>query len=148
MAGGVRGGRAGLRERAVFLIMALRGDDLGQVGNLTRRDNGAFSSPGVTPWQNIGLFAGTHGMRMDWNATTSQATYLFDLGNDGTYDPALTFTTDGSDNGFTASNSQLFIGGGNGLTFDNISVTSPVPEPSSALLGALGVLALGARRRR
>ena len=73
---------------------------------------------------------------------------MFDLGNDGTYDPALTFTVNGADNSFTASNSQLFVGGGNGLTFDNVSVTSPVPEPSSALLCALGAFALGARRRR
>ena len=129
------------------IVMALRGDDLGQVGNLTRRDNGVFSSPGVTPWQNIGLTAGTHGMRMDWNATTMLATFMFDLGNDGTYDSALTFTTVGSDNGFTASNSRLFVGGGNGLIFDNISVSAPVPEPSAALLGAFGLLGLVRRRR-
>ena len=102
----------------------------------------------VAASNNIGLTAATHGMRMDWNATTSQAIFMFDLGNDGTYDPALTFTVNGADNSFTASNSQLFVGGGNGLTFDNVSVTSPVPEPSSALLCALGAFALGARRRR
>ena len=128
------------------IMMVLRADDLGNFGNLKARDNDVGGNTSI--YDNIGLTAGTHGMRMDWNATTSQATYLFDLGNDGTYDPALTFVVNGADNGFSGINSQLFVGGGNGLTIDNISVTSPVPEPSSALLGALGVLALGARRRR
>ncbi len=88
----------------------------------------------------------THGVRMEWNATTKLATFLFDVGNDGTYDPALTFTVNGADNGFTASNSRLFLGGGNGLVFDNI-VVSTIPEPTAALLGGLGVLALLRRRR-
>ena len=122
------------------IMMALRGTDDSVSGSLTGRDNGEF----VAAFNNIGLTATTHGMRMDWNATTLQATFLFDLGNDGTYDPALTFTRNGADNGFTASNSQLFLGGGNGLIFDNINV---VPEPSAALLGALGVVGLLRRRR-
>lgn len=126
------------------VISALRPDE-GDGGNLSSRDNGAFAGP---HFSGIGLTTATQGMRMDWNATTKQATFLFDVGNDGTYDPALTFVVDGSDNGFTGSNSQLFVGGGNGTKFDNISVTSPAPEPSSALLCALGVLAVGARRRR
>ena len=128
------------------IMMVLRADDLGNGGNLKARDNNVGESTSI--YDNIGLTVGTHGMRMDWNATTSQATFLFDLGNDGTYDPALTFVVNGSDNGFSGSNSQLFVGGGNGLTIDNISVTSPVPEPSSALLGALGFFILGALRRR
>ena len=124
------------------IMMALRGDDLGQTGNLTSRDNGVFAP--AKP--NIGLTVGTHGMRMDWNATLGQATFMFDLGNDGAYDPTLTFLVNGADNGFTASNSQLFLGGGNGLVFDNINVTA-VPEPSLALLSGLGVLGLLRRRR-
>lgn len=125
------------------IMMALRGTDDFPSGSLTSRDNGAFGAA----FSNIGLTATTHGMRMDWDATTMQATFLFDLGNDGTYDPALTFTRNGADNGFTASNSQLFLGGGNGLSFDNISVTAPIPEPSAALLCGLGVLGLLRRRR-
>ncbi len=126
------------------IMMVLRGDD-GPGGNLKARDNDAGG--GTNIYNNIGLTAGTHGMRMDWNATTMQATYLFDVGNDGSYDPALTFVVNGADNGFTASNSQLFVGGGNGLSFDNISVTAPIPEPSAALLCGLGVLGLLRRRR-
>lgn len=83
---------------------------------------------------------------MEWNASTKLATFLFDVGNDGVYDPALTFTVNGADNGFNASNSRLFLGGDNGLSFDNI-VVSAIPEPSAALLGGLGVLALLRRRR-
>ena len=124
------------------IITVLRGDD-GPGGNLKARDNDAGG--GTNIYNNIGLTAGTHGMRMDWNATTMQATFMFDLDNDG-YDPALTFVVNGADNGFTASNSQLFLGGGNGLVFDNINVTA-VPEPSLALLSGLGVLGLLRRRR-
>jgi hypothetical protein len=122
------------------LMMALRGTDDSASGSLTSRDNGVAANA----FFNIGLTATTHGMRMDWNATTQQATFLFDLGNDGTYDPGLTYVVNGADNGFTASNSQLVLGGGNGLSFDNISV---IPEPSAALLGGLGILGLLRRRR-
>ena len=109
--------------------------------NLESSDNGTF----LTNKTGVPVINGTHGIRMEWNATTKLATFLFDVGNDGTYDPALTFTVNGADNGFNATNSQLFLGGGDGLVFDNIVVT--VPEPSAALLGGLGVLGLLCRRR-
>ncbi len=125
------------------VISALRPDE-GDGGNLSSRDNGAFAGP---HFSGIGLTIATQGMRMEWNATTMQATFLFDVGNDGTYDPALTFVVDGSDNGFDGTNSQLFVGGGNGTTFDNISVTAAVPEPSTALLAGFGLLGLVRRRR-
>ncbi len=121
------------------IMMAVRNDE----DKLISRDNSAIADQFST----VGLTVGTHGMRMDWNATTKQATFMFDLGNDGTYDPARTFVLNGADNGFTASNSKLFLGGGNGLVFDNISVNG-VPEPSAALLGCfVGVLGLLRRRR-
>lgn len=129
------------------VISALRPDE-GDGGNLSSRDNGAFAGP---HFSGIGLTTATQGMRMEWNATTKQATFLFDVGNDGTYDPALTFVVDGSDNGFDGTNSQLFVGGGNGTKFDNISVTAVVPEPGSVALlglGGLGLAAIGWRRRR
>lgn len=119
------------------IIMGVRNDE----DKLVSRDNGALADV----YTSVGLTTTTHGIRMEWDAATKQATFKFDLGNDGTYDPGLTFTVDGSDNGFTAANSRLFIGGGNGLVFDNVVVS--VPEPSAALLGALGVLGLMRRRR-
>lgn len=77
---------------------------------------------------------------------TGIALFEFDRENDGVYNGAndRNFNLDGSTNGFNASNSQLILGGGNGLIFDNVSVT---PEPSSLALivGAVGLLC---RRRR
>jgi hypothetical protein len=47
--------------------------------------------------------------------------------------------------GYDATNGKIFFGGNNN-TFDNLNVTV-VPEPSTALLGGLGMLALLRRRR-
>lgn len=125
-----------------YLMGVIRPDENG-TGNLQSRNSFGGSA---LAFSGIGLTAGsTHGIRMEWNAALSQATFLFDLNNDGTYDPALTYTSTVAPSTFTASNSRLVIGGGNGLSFDNIVVT--VPEPSAALLGGLGVLALLRRRR-
>lgn len=127
------------------IAMTLRTDDTGGLGNLAGRDNANSAVVTGINSMTIGL-PSTHGLRMDWVAATSQATFMFDLNNDGTYEPARTFTINGADNGFTGANSQLFVGGGFGLTFDNINV-AVVPEPSAALLGGLGVLGLLRRRR-
>ena len=82
-------------------------------------------------------------MRMEWNAASAQATFLFDTNNDngpGLYD--FSYTRSVLPSTFNSTNSRLFIGGGNGLSFDNIIVT--VPEPSAALLGGLALLRLAA----
>jgi hypothetical protein len=120
------------------IMMALQGSNQTFRG----RSNGVDSVLGGS----LGLSNTTHGIKMDWNATTQIATFGFDFENDGNYSGASdkSFTINGSANGFTSTNSQLFLGGGNGLIFDNISI---VPEPSAALLGALGVLCLVRRRR-
>jgi hypothetical protein len=121
------------------LFMALRNDN----SVLESRDNstattgqGAIASP----------VGGTHLLRMTWTAATKSAFFEYDAGNNGSIDRS--FTLNGADNGFTGLNSQLVIGGGNGLVFDNVSV---VPEPSTYGLigaGALAGVAFVRRRRR
>jgi hypothetical protein len=120
------------------LMMALRGDEQ----NFGTRNNGVF---GTLP-PAIGLTATTHGIKMDWNVVSQSATFGYDAENDGDYTGPNDKIVSLTGSGFTSTNSQLFLGGGNGLIFDNISVTS-VPEPSAALLGALCVLCLARRRR-
>lgn len=124
------------------LFMAARGDTTPD--RLESRDNATSALAGnTTEDTTIGNYqGGTHLLRMTWNASTQQALFEFDNGNDGSIEGS--FTRDGSNNLFTASNSQLVIGGARGLVFDNVSI---VPEPSAALLGGLGVLALLRRRR-
>ena len=61
------------------IMTVLRADDLGNFGNLKARDNDVGG--GTSIYDNIGLTVATHGMRMDWNATSKQATFLFDLNN-------------------------------------------------------------------
>ena len=94
-----------------------------------------------------GLLGSTHLVRLTWDSTTKMGLFEFDLGNNGSIDES--FTIDGSNNGFDATNSQLYLGGGRGITWDNISVTV-VPEPNSMtilVLACLGIT-IGVRRRR
>ena len=128
-----------------WLLMGYRADDK----QFQERNNAGTNGPISTAFVVEPLAGGTHGMRMEWNANTQNAIFTFDAGNDGIYNGPLdfTFTRDATANGFTSTTSQLFVGGGNGLVFDNISVTAPIPEPSIALLGGLGVLGLLRRRR-
>ncbi|MEN9975089.1 MAG: hypothetical protein RLZZ282_1095 [Verrucomicrobiota bacterium] len=126
-----------------YLLMGYRADDR----KFQVRSNSGFSGEfnpafGVDPLAN-----GTHKMIMQWTALTQTAVFTFDAYNDGVTNGIndYTFTRDATLNGFTNTASQLIVGGANGLIFDNITVS--VPEPSAALLGGLGLLALMRRRR-
>ncbi|MEO0017129.1 MAG: hypothetical protein RLZZ522_412 [Verrucomicrobiota bacterium] len=64
-----------------------------------------------------------------------------------------TTTTIGEFRITSGENSRIYLGTNDtdystiDFTFDNISVSSPIPESSVALLGGLGVLGLLRRRR-
>jgi hypothetical protein len=121
------------------LMMNLRNDS----GVVFSGDNGANVDQGAVAGS---IPNGTHLLRMTWNPNTQMARFDVDIANNGSIDK--TFTLDGSDNGFNAGNTQLYVGGGNGLTFDNISIVSSIPEPSTLALGILGIGALAIRRQR
>lgn len=94
---------------------------------------------GTSLWANA-----THRLRLEWNATTRKAVFRIDVGNDGggSFDYSSA-EIDGSDNGFTSANSQLYVGGGLGVTFDNIVVTvlpESVPAPVLKISGNGGAL--------
>lgn len=130
------------------LVMVLRNEEqvLGSFGNLQSRFNGGG---GPIAFTSLGLIAGsTYGMRMEWVASTQTATYFYDATNNGSYSDLAdrTYSAGAANSLFNGTNSRLFLGGGNGLVFDNI-VVSTIPEPTAALLGSLGVLALLRRRR-
>lgn len=89
-------------------------------GNLDGRDNGIgpFLATG-------GAGDGTHRLRFDWNATTKVAAISIDKNyTGGSFVASATATLNGSDNGFTTSNSHLVFGGGENVIFDDISVVA------------------------
>jgi hypothetical protein len=99
------------------------------------RDNGQGVSD--TPIANPRL--GKHRVRMTWNAITKLALFELDLGYTGEFSADHKMIIDGSDNGFTSSNSRLFVGGGDGVTFDDISVTA-VPGSDTDVLWIIGAV--------
>ena len=90
---------------------------------------------------------GVHRVRLTWTAATSTA--LFEVDQDyagGPITADYTYTIgNAADNGFDASNSRLFFGGGDGVVWDDISV---IPEPATATMLLLGLGALLLRRKR
>lgn len=87
--------------------------------------------------------------RIVWNGTTKTATFLVDIGNDGTFD-VTSSAINGADNGYTASNLRIGFGGGLGSYVTSFSVApTAVPEPSTyALWAGLAACACGLLRRR
>jgi hypothetical protein len=81
---------------------------------------------------------GTHRYRLEWNADTMEAAGSIDNNYDGVEFVAdyVSPPIDGSDNGFTAANSHIFFGGGDGIIFDDLSVTVlPCGQPPTADAG-------------
>ena len=93
------------------------------------------------------LGSGTHRIQLSYTSADQMLTFSADNDNDGSGFDTFSTTIDGSDNGFDGTNSRIFVGGANSVTFDDFSVTV-VPEPSAvALLGfAFGGFVM--RRRR
>lgn len=103
---------------------------------LESRDDGVR----VAHETNVTLAVGTHRLRMEWDPATKIA--AFDIDEDfggGAFVSDFGYSLDGSDNGFDDSNSQLLVGGGWSVSFDDISVTV-VPEPSAMMLLLFGML--------
>lgn len=116
-------------------------------GYFRANDRGAANTDSGLLGLNNGGWGGdtAHRVRLTWDAGTQQALVEVDQGYTGSFSADFSYAIDGSDNGFNSSNSQLFIGGGNGATWDDLVV---IPEPSSlALLVGFGPLLLQRRRR-
>jgi hypothetical protein len=85
---------------------------------------------------------------MLWDPITRIATFDIDKNYaGGAFVSDFSFTLDGSDNGFNSTNSQLLLGGGWGVSFDDISVAI-IPEPSTLVLLVLGLISLAAYARK
>lgn len=69
--------------------------------------------------------AGTHRVRMIWNAEAKEATFQIHRNYAGGAFVASTTsdTIDGGNNGFTATDSRIFFGAASGVRFDDLLVT-------------------------
>jgi hypothetical protein len=94
-------------------LLVLRPD----TGRLESRCNGATKTEAFDG----GISNNNHRLRMIFDCVTQIAQFEVDIGDDGTIDHS--FEIDVSANGFDSSNAQLIFGGGNGVSFDNISIT-------------------------
>ena len=104
-------------------------------------NNGLIDDNGQVRVNTSGIAgAGTHRVRLTWNAQIQQAQFLVDRNFDGiSFIPDfVSQTIDGSDNGFTNGSASIFFGGSTGVEFDDLTVT-PVPEPSTWVLATIAV---------
>lgn len=127
----------GLRFQSTNVGGVIRVADLDPTGSA----DGAIVGSGSTSGESLA--------RIVWNGTTKTATFLVDIGNDGTFD-VTSSAINGADNGYTASNLLIGFGGGLGSYVTNFTVApTAVPEPSTyALWAGLAACAGGLLRRR
>ena len=86
-------------------------------------DNGVEGSLGLLGQGNGGWAAGTvHRVRLTWDPVTGEALVELDQGYTDTFVADFSQVLDGSDNGFSASNSHIFFGANGGSTWDDISI--------------------------
>jgi len=106
-------------------------DDPKLLGQLLSADEGTlerylgYDNSGPTiPEQDFPLNEnGTHRLRMEWDPTTGMGTCSADMDWPGTgFTADFSFVKDGSDNGFSNTNSRLYVLGGGGVSFDDIHV--------------------------
>lgn len=116
------------------------GGGLIATGDFDSTDTGGTAANIQTPT----LGAGTHRLRMTYDATAGTVTFEFQEDGIGGYTALDPVTV--SDNGFGAS-SSFFFGGAGGVVFDDISAVV-IPEPGQAMLAALGLAGMALRRRR
>ena len=94
--------------------------------------------------------AGTHRVRLTYTVADQQMYSEVDKDYTGgafVADLTSVWSSNGSDDGFDASNAHIFFGAGNNTSFDDISVTV-IPEPATfSLLVAFGGAMLFVRKR-
>jgi len=104
------------------------------IDSLYLRDGAVFSGVG-----NVPVSDGTHRLRMTWDAATQQAEFAIDVDYaGGAFEFDYAIARDGSDNGFDVTNSNLHFGGGNGLVFDDVSVSIAPDKTIDSTNVALG----------
>ncbi len=78
--------------------------------------------------------SGTHRLRLRWNAIAKTATFEIDQHYaGGTFTADFTsIAVNGADNGFTGTNTRIYFGGGEGVSFDDFSVSACATPVASA----------------
>ena len=100
------------------------GDDGFFDASLPSNPNGPVTNPIGSPIR----------FRITWNAVTKTALMQVDGQYNGTFSSDYSFTVNGADNGFTNSNFRFYFGGGDGVRFDDVRVTSDCYDDGDGVL--------------
>ena len=91
------------------------------------------------------LLGDSYRLALTWDSSSKNAVFDIDWAYNGSFDADASITVYGGDNGFNSSNSRIYIGGSDGITFSDLNI---VPEPSALSLLAVGLGGLAMIRRR